>query len=544
MDDDKSRVLIAGGGSVGMSLAAELAYRGIPSVLVEERVEVNEHPRANAIANRTMEYYRRWGFDKNIIGLGISPDLPNDYQFVSSLHGRLVYKIALPSHNQLMDMVKAEGANDARFNQSPYLKNIMGQNELDAALKEHVLGQPGLIDARFGSALVGFRQDKNGVVAYIKNSVDGDVEEVKADYMVACDGGRSLVRSTLDIDLEGEAGLGRFVAIHFKAPGLNREFGHANIYFPLNKVDSGFVMNWDGGTTYTYHYILDEGEQPDDIDPVARVKAMAGWDVPVEIHSVQPWTAHALVAKSYRCGRVFLAGDSAHLFTPTGGFGMNTGVSDAIDIAWKLQAMIEGWGGHRLLDTYHEERHPIGVRNTNISGNYFHILKFIYRFGDVLDEDSPEGDMARDQIRAELDSQVKGLIDSSGCLLGYRYEDSSICVQDGSSAPPDHPQLYWPTTRPGHRMPHVWVDEGVALYDLFDRDFNLVRTDKTIEVTSFMMAAREADLPIKLVDVPTHCAAEVLDNSLILVRPDLMVTWRGNLAPDNPQEIIDRIRGA
>ncbi len=542
MRTQRTKVFIAGGGSVGMSLAAELSYRGVDCLIAEKSKEVNPHPRANAIASRTMEYYRRWGIDQDLVNSGISPNLPADYFFVSSLSGRVVYKIALPSHNTLMELVSSGKEIDPRLNYSPYLKTILGQNEVDKILKDHVYTREN-IEKKFGWEVVGMTQNNQEVTALIKNTDSGEVEEVVADYLVACDGGRSLVRSTLGIKLEGEAGLGSFLAIHFKAPGLNRVFGHGNIYFLLRKESAGFVMNWDGGTTYTYHYILHEGEKWEDIQPEKLIKTIAGWDIPVEIYSCQPWTAHALVAKQYRCGRMFLAGDAAHLFTPTGGFGMNTGVSDIMDIAWKLQALLEGWGGDILLDTYFEERRPIGVRNTQISGNYFKVLKNIYRFGEVLDENTPAGEDARLQIHADLDAQVVGLIDSAGCLLGYRYEGSAICVPDGSEAPPDHPRLYYPTSRPGHRAPHVWIDKQRSVLDLFGKGFTLLRFDPSIDCGAMEAAARACGMPLALVDIQHPEAARVYEKKLVLVRPDLMVAWRSDNMPDHPSAILDRVRG-
>jgi 2-polyprenyl-6-methoxyphenol hydroxylase-like FAD-dependent oxidoreductase len=543
MKKTKTQVIISGGGSVGLSLAAELSYRNISCVVIEQLEEVDPHPRANAVASRTMEYYRRWGMDQALVEGGIAPDLPADYHFVSSMHGREIFKIALPSHNQLLDLLKNSDMPEPKLIYSPYLKTILGQNEVDAVLRDHI-AEASHIDARFGTELTGFRQNRDGVTAVIRDNGSGEYEEIDGEYLVACDGGRSLVRTTVDIPLQGDAGLGRFVAIHFRAPGLNKQFGHGNIYFPLRKPYAGFLMNWDGGTTYTYHYILSEDQAPEDVDPEKLIQSLAGWDIPIDLKAVQPWTAHALVAEHYRCGRVFLAGDAAHLFTPTGGFGMNTGVSDAIDIAWKLQAMLEGWGGERLLDTYEEERRPIGIRNTGISGNYFNILKYIYRYDEELDEDSESGEFARQRIRNELDSQVVGLIDSAGCLLGYRYENSSICVPDGSSAPPDHPQLYWPTARPGHRAPHIWLTPETALLDQFGRDFTLIRFDPAIDIDPLVTAAERAGLPLTVLDQDNEDAAKVYERSLALVRPDLMVAWRGDELPADCEELVDHIRGA
>ncbi|PCI54736.1 MAG: hypothetical protein COB36_09395 [Alphaproteobacteria bacterium] len=543
MKTSTTPILIIGGSSVGMSLANELAHRNINCILVEKQKGINPHPRANAVANRTMEFYRRWGIDQALIDNGISPDSPADYLYTTSMNGRLVYKISLPSHNQLMALADS-GADDKRLHHSPYLKTILGQNEVDKILKNHVLKQP-KIDARYGWELIGFRQveqPKHHVVAMVKNGDTGEIQEIVADYMVACDGGQSLVRTTMGVPLKGKGGLAHFVAIHFKAPGLNRKFGHGNIYFQLKKQYGGFLMNWDGGTTYTFHHVLKDGQDWQDVDPVDLIQKIAGWNIPVEIFSTQPWTAHQLVAEYYRRGHIFLTGDAAHLFTPTGGFGMNTGVADAMDIAWKLQAMLEGWGGDGLLDSYHEERRPIGVQNTATSAGYFYALNNSFRFGEELDEDTAEGETARQTLVSELDGQV-GLIDSSGLLLGYRYEGSSICVSDGTEAVPFDPQHYWPTTRPGHRLPHLWVKEGVSVLDLLGREFTLIRTDPDVNVDDFRGAAEAAGLPLKILDVSAEIFAETYEKKLVLVRPDLMVAWRGDTTPNDVTAVIDQVRG-
>lgn len=538
-------VLVVGGGTVGLCLAGELGWRGVDCLVIERRFEPDPHPRANAVANRTMEYFRRWGLDHAFLDNGIPPDQPADYHYVTSMHGRSIYKIALPSHNQLVDLLKA-GAEDPKLGHSPYLKTILGQNEVDRILRGFVASQAG-VETRFGAEVIGFRQhiapDEPGVVALIRDLASGEVEEVFADYMVACDGGRSLVRTTLDVPLAGSGGLSRFVAIHFEAPGLNRKFGPGNIYFQMKRRFGGFLMNWDGGTTYTYHYLLHEGEDWRSLDATALIQALAGWPIEVALQSVQPWSAHRLVAEAYRKGRVFLAGDAAHLFTPTGGFGMNTGIADAMDLAWKLQASLRGWAGPRLLDTYEEERRPIAIQNTDTSAGYFFALKHAFRFGEVLDEEGPAGDLARRTLKFELDGQV-GLIDSSGLLLGYRYEGSSICVADGTLPVPYNPQFYWPTTRPGHRAAHLWLDPETSVLDLFGPDFTLLRLDPEADVGPLIAAAARVGLPLKQVDVFDPKAAAVYERKLVLVRPDMMVAWRGDETPEDPQRIVDLVRGA
>ncbi len=537
-------ILIVGGSSVGMSMAADLAWRGVDCVLVEKETDVNPHPRANAVANRTMEYYRRWGIDAAFTENGVPPHLAADYLYVTSMHGRLVYKIALPSHNQLMEMV-ARGDCDPKLQHSPYLKTILGQNEVDKILKAHVLRQE-CVTALYGWELVAFRQSEAPtwrVTGIAQNRMSGKLMEIRATYLAACDGGRSTVRTTLGVPMKGRGGLARFVAIYFKAPGLNRKFGHGNIYFQLRRKFGGFLMNWDGGTTFTYHYVLGSDQRAEDVDARRLIQELAGWEIPVEIISVGPWSAHQLVAADYRRGNVFLAGDAAHLFTPTGGFGMNTGVSDVIDLSWKLQAAIEGWGGPRLLDTYEEERKPVAEYNTRTSAAYFYALNNSFRYDETIDEDSELGDAHRAEIRREFDGQV-GLIDSSGLLLGYRYEGSSICAPDGTPQTEFHPQHYYPTSRPGHRAPHVWLRPGKSILDMLGPNFTLLRFDQAVDASPLAAAARLRGVPMKVVDIDHADAARKYERKLVLVRPDLMVAWRGDAPPAEPVAVIDRVRGA
>ena len=451
-------VLVVGGASVGLSLASELAYQGVPSLVVEERVDVNPHPRANAIANRTMEYYRRWGIAGALVDAGIPPENPADYYWVSSLGGREIHRLSLPSQTQLEARRRETPfAVDERLHWSPYIKCNVGQNEVEQILRKHLQGRSGE-GVRTGVRFVSFTQHDDFVESVVVDSATGAEQRIRSAYLVGCDGGRSVVRSQLGINYAGTGNLAEFVSVYFRAPELMsaHEFGPANIYFPLHRKHAGYLINWDRGESWTYHIQLRDGEQWDDVDPEARITDLLGQATPIEIESVQPWTAHALTAKSYGRGRVWLAGDAAHLFSPTGGFGMNTGVSDAVDLAWKLRATLEGWGHQRLLLSYETERRPVGVRNTNFAMELYQRLAEVMTFGDELDANSESADLTRAQLREELIEQ-ESLIASFGVLLGYRYDASPICVADGSPAPPDHPQIYTPTSRPGHRAPHLWL---------------------------------------------------------------------------------------
>jgi hypothetical protein len=288
--------------------------------------------------------------------------------------------------------------------------------------------------------------------------------------------------------------------------------------------------------------MLDDDQNWEDVDAKASIERVLGMSTQIDVISIQPWTAHALVADRYQDGRVFLAGDAAHLFTPTGGFGMNTGVSDVINLAWKLQASLEGWSGTQLLDSYFAERHAIGVRNTSEAAHCFDSLNAVMQFGDELDEESSNGALFRQKLSENLRDQEK-LVSSSGTLLGYRYEGSPIVIPDGTQEPEDNPRIYQPVARPGHRAPHIWLEEGISILDKFSTGFTLLKF-KPCDTSVLEDAAKAINFPLLIVSIENEDAAKLYENSFVLVRPDLMIAWRSNELPESATEFLDRVRGA
>ncbi len=568
-------VLISGGGSVGLCLAAELGWRGVECLVIEEREGLNDHPRANAVANRTMEYFRRWGIDEAVTRAGIPPSLPAEYLWVSTLHGRELHRVSLPPFDELALKQRSGVSVNEEHSWSPYLKTITGQDEVERVVLDFVNSRPE-VDTRFGWRLVSFDVG-NGLAAAglgdpratvrceLEDVATGQREEIETTFLVGCDGGRSTVRRQLGIGLSGRADLARFVSVYFRSPELihAHPFGHGNIFFPLHRRHRGFLLTWDDDKTYTYHIVLDDGEDWTDVDPHAAIRDVVGAPIDIDIHSVQPWTAHALVADAYQRGNVFLAGDAAHLFSPTGGFGMNTGVSDAVDLAWRLQSSLAGWAGSGLLESYGIERRPVGIRNTMEAADCFDRLFAVMQHGDVLDEDSPEADAVRTELQADLKDQEK-LVASSGTLLGYRYENSPIVVPDGTPEPPDDARRYTPVARPGHRAPHCWLDTGDSIYDVLGPDFTLLVFERSAAgdpdsadgelslddvdswVDAWVDAAAERAIPLRVVNLSEPEAAALYEASAALIRPDLMVAWRsvGSASRPDPGPILDTARGA
>ena len=258
---------------------------------------------------------------------------------------------------------------------------------------------------------------------------------------------------------------------------------------------------------------------------------------------MQEWLAGlAMVTDHYQKGRVVLAGDSVHLFTPSGGFGFNTGIDDAANIGWKLAAMVEGFGGENLIDSYEIERRPIGVRNTATSGQYADKIGSL-QFPDFIEEDSGRGKAARDVLRVDLAS-FKEEFASLGIVLGARYDGSPLIVSDGSQPPPDDPAKYIPSATPGGRLPHYWIGDKDSIFDLLGPWFNLLRIGpEAPESTAIEQVARDLNMPLNVVDVEKTAAQELYQAKLLLVRPDQHVAWRSNAVPEDISAILGAIIG-
>jgi 2-polyprenyl-6-methoxyphenol hydroxylase-like FAD-dependent oxidoreductase len=410
------------------------------------------------------------------------------------------------------------------------------------------------ITMRFGWRVEDFGQDTSGVSL---RTVDekGRVENWRALYAAGCDGGRSFVRRSLGISYEGHAALDQeffgqnMVSTYFRAPTLYRDFlgqRRAWQYWIVNPELRTAVVALDGDSEFILWSRRNNADGPiDDNDIAALARKAAGADIPVEIVAHGPWTGGvALHAERFGAGRVWLAGDSIHLFTPTGGFGMNTGVDDAANLAWKLSALVQGWGGSGLLDSYALERKPIAVRNTTASRA---LAKSI---GDVkvppnLEAPGADGDAARREVGAFLSTFGEEFA-SVGVQLGARYDGSPIVIAD-DAPPADSFTQYSPSAVPGGRTPHVWIGDGRGPGDsLFDRlgaGLTLLRLgSKPPSADVFLAAAKKSGIPLKVFDLPHPQARELYGRDLALVRPDQHIAWRGDGSAD-ADAVLARVTG-
>ena len=267
-----------------------------------------------------------------------------------------------------------------------------------------------------------------------------------------------------------------------------------------------------------------------------------------EMLSVAPWKLNLLLAERYQTGRVFLAGDAAHLVIPTGGLGMNTGVGDAVDLAWKLAATIQGWGGPNLLRSYEIERRQVGDRNIGASRYaWLGRRKWRSQYRPEIGDDTPQGQTARDNlVRVAAVEQPKSN-EMIGAELGYRYVGSPI-IWDEPGGPEQLFRDYVPTTWTGARLPHVWLrgasDLPMAMQDLMGEAYTLLRLGHTrVDLSGVEAAMRAVGAPLQVLTIPDEVAREVYGCDLLLVRPDLHIAWRGHAAPSDPQQLAALVTG-
>ncbi|HLU54885.1 MAG TPA: FAD-dependent monooxygenase [Pseudonocardia sp.] len=534
----RGRVLVVGGGPVGLSLAIELGWRGVPVTLVDQGDGRVPFPAGEAIFSRTMEHLRRWGCSEEARGRSAPPpDYPHRILFTTSVTGHVLTEFDYGVTN------RSPGEYGGLTPEGPA---FLSKFEFLPLLERTARAQPG-VEIRYGTRLESFDQDQNGVRAVLLDVASGEVQTLTAAYLVGCDGGRSSVRRSLGVEFEGVFAQGQNYAVHFRAPALldllrERTGGPAAQIQTLSSTRRPYITVVNGVDEWRLSVYLDQKEDPGRSAAVAWIHEAVGAPIDVEILAAQPWSGHRVVARRYRQGRVFLAGDAAHLLWPKGGFGANTGIGDAVDLGWKLAATLQGWGGSALLDSYEAERRPIAVRNVSeASSNWTSDAQLAP--DPVLDRADSEGARARTEMGA-LIRRLRGReFRSIGVQLGYRYAGSPICVPDGSPEPPDEPDAYVPSTWPGCRAPHVELPDGGSILDRFGRGFVLVVSGAS-EPSPLVAAAGELGVPLRVVHLDEPEAARVYERPLVLVRPDGHVGWRGEEAPADPVELLDRLRGA
>lgn len=548
---EKTAVLIVGGGPCGLMLANELGRRGVAAILVDQKPSTAFNPQANATQARTMEHFRRHGFVEEIRAAGLPPDHPTDVAYFTRYARHELARFPLPSSNEARHL--ARHGNRSWSAAEP--AHRVSQKFVEAIMRRHAEALPG-ISIRYGWEVTGFRETATGIEAHVLPTAGGEPKKIEAHYLVGADGPRSFIRRELGFSYEGEAQIdrdffgGNMLALYFRAPAFFKACPHDRAwqYWTFNNERRAVMGNVDGKGEFAFHTQLRAGETAEgmsDADAVALFTQAMGMNIPVEVLSRDAWIAgRMLVAERYQRGRVFLAGDAVHLFTPTGGMGYNTAIEDAVNLGWKLAMVLRGEAPPDLLDTYEGERKPIGHRNTGFARRFADSIG-LYRPSPAIEAEGAAGEAARRRAGAYLNAHARAEFDIPGFTLGARYDGSPIIVADDSPLPPDAPVAYAPSGKPGGRAPHVWLDENTSLFDTFGFEWTLLRLGPApISSAPFEQAAREAGLKLKVVDCADPEAYDLYESDLALIRPDQIVAWRRrNREAVNPADILVQATG-
>lgn len=537
-------VLIAGGGPVGLTLAMDLGWRGVPCLLLEERIAAEPpNPKCNTTNARSMEHFRRLGCADRIRSAGLPTDHPTHVVYVTRFNGHLLGRLNLPPSSMRRHDC---GVLDEGW-PTPEPQHRISQIYLEPILYERARSFPG-VEIRRGWRVESFQQLDGCVEVEAVETSSGRKETFRARYFVGCDGGRSIVRRALGIELRGTDVIGRNVSVYFRSPDLIRHDrnGPAWMYWVVNQDQYACVVALDGKTLWLCHLTVPPRKDFDDINVDTGLAAALGVDIQRQILGVERWTSRRLVADHYRKGNVFLAGDAAHIWIPLGGFGMNAGIGDATHLAWVLSAVFHGWAGTHLLDAYEAERRPIGDMVSNAAVGIMQNRGPAMAIVDGLEEEGAEGERIRHDAGVRIVAADSAQFNSVGVQLAYYYDNSPINWNDGSPSPTFALDRYEPTSRPGSRAPHLWLPDGSSLYDRLGPDFTLLRIGPDpIDAQPIEAAAKMRAVPLAVFDLPGEAALTLYQGyRLVLVRPDQHVAWRGNVLPANPLDLIDRIRGA
>lgn len=478
---------------------------------------------------RTMENFRRAGIGDRIRAAGLDSEAPMDV-FICA--GTLTRPPLVHHRYPSVSRLKALGrtVSDCSLPLEPY--QLISQYTLEPVLREVAENTPG-VTVRFGHELISFTERDAGVTALVRVAGDGgSSREVIAAYIVGCDGGSSTVRQALGIELRGDSLMELRQALFYCADLYERIPIGKGRHYHFADDRSTFLIVQDDRKHFSLHArVADDAAMPE------LFAEIAGMPIDFETLYMGTWTQRLMLADSYRAGRAFLAGDSAHLVIPSGGLGMNTGAADAVDLAWKLAAVLHGWGGPALLDSYEQERRPVGERNVAASGKAATGRRAWRSAWDpAIADDTPQGEAARARLTEIAEREQRWSNDLLGIELGYRYDGSPLIAPEPGEPPDASSFAYTPSTWPGTRVPHIWLRDGSALQDHLGRGYTLLHTRQLTAADASLARAFErlgAPFATQLLDAQT-AGTPFEGFPFLLIRPDLHITWRGREPASDP----------
>jgi 2-polyprenyl-6-methoxyphenol hydroxylase-like FAD-dependent oxidoreductase len=531
-----TQVLVVGGGPTGLTLAIDLALRGVRCTLVEQKEAPAFLPKMERCNARSMEIYRRMGIAERIRAAGLPANCPMDIFIVFSLAEPPLVHHVHPSVAEARARIAA--CTDGSLPLEPY--QLISQYTLEPLLKSIAETMPALT-VRYGHELLSFTQDQSGVTATVRDT-GGATSEITAQYMVGCDGGTSTVRKQLGIALQGDQLLQLCQAL-FRCDDLYERIpvGKGRHYHVADDRATQLIVQ-DSTRHFTLHSIV---ASESEMKPMFE-KTIA-MPLAYEMINAGMWKQNLLLADRYGEGRVFLAGDAVHLVIPTGGLGMNSGVGDAIDLSWKLAGALAGWGGPGLLASYETERRQIGARNVAASRHAtVGRRKWRGAYTPLIRENTPEGLAAREAFARLADVEQRKASDMIGAELGYRYVGSPLIAAEPGEGPEHKFMEYLPTTWPGARLPHVWLDDGTAMQDRigYGHGYTLLRLGGThADAGPLERAFTAIGAPLQVLDIPDAAPRDIYGYDLLLLRPDMHVAWRGNAMHSSPETLAAMATG-
>jgi 2-polyprenyl-6-methoxyphenol hydroxylase-like FAD-dependent oxidoreductase len=543
-------VAIVGGGPAGLMLAIELGCRGIDCVLLETHLDAPAFPKANATSARTMEHYRRRGLSEAMRSVGLVADHPQDIVYCTRLAGQELTRFSMPSRAEALHQTSFGDYGEAAW-PTPELPHRGNQMLMEPILRAHAASFP-CVKLMLGFQATSLAQNENHATLAIMRTSTKATSTLTARYVVGCDGPRSMVRKSLGIKFDGVSEEsrdffgGQMLSIYFKSKDLYDVLGKKKAwqYWAINPVQRGLLIAINGVDSFLFGLQLKLGQTPETVDYQAAMLVAVGKPFDFELIAKAPWNAgFTLVAEKMSEGRVFLAGDAAHLFTPTSGMGYNTSVDDAVNLGWKLAAVLQGSAGEALLDSYDAERRPIAHRNTAYARSMADSIGRI-RIAPTVDDEGIDAAQLREDLGAALAVHVRREFNAPGLHLGLRYEKSAIVATEAGAWPVDLAGEYLPSARPGARAPHIWLDvdgKKTSIFDLFGLGFTLLFFDTdsalALQAKNWLQAARGMGLPLSVLPCHSAEARALYGADWALIRPDHHIAWRGDTAA-NPLKIL------
>lgn len=531
----ETEVAILGAGPSGLAAAMELGLRGVHCLVVEPRTSVNStRPRAKTTSVRTMEHFRRWGITGEIRAQAPLPVAwSQDAVFCTNLLGYEITRF----HECFGLVPRREGLFAESGQQIP-------QPVVESVLRK-AAGELNSIAFAYGYRATTINETDSHVDVRIRR--DDEVERhVRAQYVLGCDGGTSITREAIGARYVGGSDSRKNRSFVFRAPGLAEQVPHgpAVHYWTMNSEVSGVLGRLD--LVDTWFATVGGDDADESTSPAHLLRGMVGADVDSELVSTDHWTARMLLADRFASERIFLVGDAAHLNPPWGGHGFNTGVGDAVNIGWKLSAVLAGWGGRGLLDSYEHERKMVARHTIDVSSSHLRQMP-IDLANPTLMMRGPAGEAARATAAQQIQDRKKSEFHSLGLVLGYHYSGSPVVAADHETPPhtsTDDLARYQPTARAGARLPHAWLPDGTSLYDQLGADYTLLRLSPDTDPTPFVRAAAATGVPLTVLDSHEWLDADAYGAPLVLVRPDQHVAWRGGSNQPRPNNLFDLVRGA